>query len=188
MGVPLPTVAEQPIEGLCLVELVSNALGEDARGTFREAWQNQKMVDAGLPAFIPVQFNVAESRYGVIRGIHAEPWDKYIHITAGEVFGAWADLRVESPTFGKTVTMMLNSSNAVYVPRGVGNAYGVTAEHATYTYLVNEHWSPEATYQAVAFDDPDLAIAWPIPAAEQIVSAKDRATLKFKELFPKALF
>ncbi len=183
---PLPTVTEQTIAGLYLVGLVSNVLGEDARGTFREAWQNQKMTDGGLPEFKPVQYNVAESRYGVVRGIHAEPWDKYVHIVTGEVFGAWVDLRPDSPSFGQTVTATLDSSNAIYVPRGVGNSYAVTSEHAAYTYLVNEHWSPEATYQAVAYDDPDLAIEWPVPPAERIVSDKDRANPTFKGLFPNA--
>ena len=174
MAIPLPVVTEQPIQGLFKVGLVKNVLGEDARGTFQEAWQAEKMQAAGLPEFQPVQSNVAVSGHGVLRGVHAEPWDKFIHIADGSVFAAWVDLRPDSLTFKQQLQLELNSDVAMYVPRGVGNSYLVTSDRVIYTYLVNAHWQPNLTYTAVAYDDPELAINWPLPAHEMVISEKDQ--------------
>jgi dTDP-4-dehydrorhamnose 3,5-epimerase len=183
---PQPTVSKTTIPGLLKVDVVVNAGGDDPRGTFRESWQAEKMEAAGLPKFVPVQMNVAESTYGVIRGIHAEPWEKYIHLASGTGFAAIVDLRKDSPAFGRAASFELNDSVALYVPRGLGNSYAVTSERAAYTYLVNEHWRPDAKYPAVAYDDPDLGIEWPVPEPERIVSEKDRRNPSFAE-FKKAL-
>ena len=84
-------VAETGIVGLKVVDL---AVHGDSRGWFKENWQREKMVAAGLPDFGPVQNNISFNQaVGVTRGIHAEPWDKYISIATGAVFGAWVDLR-----------------------------------------------------------------------------------------------
>lgn len=181
--IPQPTVTETSIAGLYEIDLVLNVLGDDERGTFREAWQAEKMEAAGLPPFKPVQYNVAESKYGVIRGIHAEPWEKLIHVASGTVFAAITDFRKDSKTFGNVLTFELDSHRALFVPRGVGNSYAVTSQQCAYTYLVNEHWNPDATYDAVRHDDPDLAIQWPIPEPDRIVSEKDRTSPTFKEAF-----
>lgn len=174
MAIPLPTVTEQSIQGLFTVDLVKNVLGEDARGTFQEAWQAEKMQSAGLPDFRPVQSNVAVSGRGVMRGVHAEPWDKFIHIADGSVFAAWVDLRPDSPTFKQQLQLELNPDVAVYVPRGVGNSYLVTSDRVIYTYLVNVHWQPDLTYTAVAYDDPELGIEWPLETSEMVISEKDQ--------------
>ena len=176
-----PTVSETAIPGLLKVGVVVNA-GSDPRGNFREAWQAEKTQTAGLPEFTPVQMNVAESVYGVIRGIHAEPWEKYITIASGSVFAAIVDLRPDSAAFGTAETFELDRETALYVPRGLGNSYAVTSEHAAYTYLVNEHWRPDLKYPAVAYDDPDLAIDWPVPEADRIVSEKDQHNPSLAEL------
>lgn len=185
-NLPAPEVTELSIQSFYLVKLVSNVLGDDTRGTFREVWQAAKMTSLGLPEFKPVQFNVAESGHGVIRGIHAEPWEKYIYVSQGTIFGAWVDMRPESPSFRQTLSFELDNTQAVYVPRGVGNSYGVTSERVVYNYLTTEHWQPDVPYQGVAYDDPALGIDWPIPEDARVVSDKDRANPKFKELFPDA--
>jgi dTDP-4-dehydrorhamnose 3,5-epimerase len=173
-------VVPATIGGLALVEL---DVLEDERGSFREAYQQAKLKELGLETPLPVQMNVAESAYGVIRGIHAEPWDKYIHIVEGEVFAAIADFRKDSPTFGQVDTFDLKPSNALFVPEGLGNSYAVTSDKAMYTYLVPKHWSPDAKYHAVRYDDSDLGIEWPIPEEKRIVSEKDRQNPTFKEVF-----
>lgn len=172
------------IVGLALVELDTH---EDERGSFREAYHDTKLRDLGLSIPKPVQMNVAESIYGVIRGVHAEPWDKYIHVVSGQVFAAIADFRANGDTFGRVESFELNRGNALFVPEGLGNSYAVTTDRAIYTYLVPKHWSPDLTYPAVAFDDPDLAIDWPIPKDKQLVSDKDRANPSLKEAFPNAV-
>lgn len=185
-GLAHPEVAELGIKGFFHIKLVSNVLGDDARGTFREVWQTAKMTSHGLPEFQPVQFNVAESGYGVIRGIHAEPWEKYIYISSGTVFGAWVDMRTESTTFGQVLTLALDNTQAVFVPRGVGNSYAVTSERAIYNYLTTEHWQPDRAYASIRYDDPALGIDWPIAPGDRVVSDKDRQAPTHKELFPDA--
>ena len=68
----------------------------------------------------------------------------------------------------------MDTAVAVFVPRGVGNSYQVLEDATAYTYLVNEHWRPGIAYPALALDDPTVAIAWPIPLAEAIISEKDQ--------------
>ncbi|CDQ46948.1 sugar nucleotide-binding protein [Mycolicibacterium neoaurum] len=146
----------------------------DNRGWFKENWQRGKMVAAGLPDFGPVQNNVSfNEAAGTTRGIHAEPWDKLISVATGRIFGAWVDLR-EGPTFGAVHTAEIDPSRAVYVPRGVGNAFQTLEDGTAYIYLVNAHWRPDARYAPVHLADPTLAIAWPIPLANAELSEKDR--------------
>ena len=145
----------------------------DSRGWFKENWQREKMVAAGLPDLGPVQNNISfNDAVGTTRGIHAEPWDKFISLATGRIFGAWVDLR-EGPTFGSTFTAELDPSMAIFVPRGVGNSYQTLEPNTAYTYLVNEHWSPDATYTFLNLADPSVGIEWPIPLAEAALSDKD---------------
>ncbi len=76
------------------------------------------------------------------RGIHAEPWDKFISLATGEIFGAWVDLR-PGDSFGQVYTTRLDPSRAIYVPRGVGNSFQALEDGTAYSYLVNAHWSLE---------------------------------------------
>ena len=93
----------------------------DNRGWFKENWQREKMTALGLPDFGPVQNNMSfNDKVGTTRGIHAEPWDKFVSVGTGRVFGAWVDLR-EGPTFGETFTLELDPTRAIFVPKGVGN-------------------------------------------------------------------
>ena len=137
------SVAETGIGGLKVVDL---AVHGDSRGWFKENWQRAKMTALGIPDLRVVQNNVSynDSR-GVTRGIHAEPWDKFISVARGSVFGAWVDLREGSATYGKVYTTVLDPSKAIYVPRGVGNSFQALEDGTAYTYLVdvlqriNEH-------------------------------------------------
>ena len=133
------------------------------------------MLALGLPDFGPVQNNISfNARRGATRGIHAEPWDKFVSVAAGRVFAAWVDLR-EGETFGATFTTEIDPGVAVFVPRGVGNAYQALEDDTAYTYLVNDHWRPGQTYPALNLADETAAIPWPIPLAEAEISEKDQA-------------
>lgn len=159
-------VHSTPIEGLLLVEL---DVHEDNRGWFKENWQRSAMLQAGLPDFRPVQNNVSfNAQRGVTRGLHAEPWDKLVSTTTGSVQGGWCDLREGSVTFGQTHTITITPRTAVFVPRGVANGFQALEDATTYTYLVNDHWSPQAQYSNVTLD----LIDWPLAPTE--VSDKDR--------------
>lgn len=127
----------------------------------------------GLPSFTVVQNNFSYNiERGVTRGLHAEPWEKYISVANGSVFGAWVDLRT-GPTFGQIFTCEINPGTAIFVPRGVANGYQTLEQNVTYTYLVNAHWSPDAKYTFVNLFDPTLDIQWPIPREQAIISDKD---------------
>lgn len=95
-------------------------------------------------------------------------------IAVGRVFGAWVDLR-EGPGFGAVFTAELDPSRAIFVPRGVGNAFQTLEDGTGYTYLVNDHWSSDARYTHVNLADPDLKIPWPIPLRQAELSEKDRS-------------
>ncbi len=166
-----PSVETTPIPGMVVVRL---DVREDDRGWFKENWQREKMVALGLPDFGPVQNNVSfNASAGATRGIHAEPWDKFVSVGTGRVFGAWVDLRAGA-SFGAVFTVEITPWVAVFVPRGVGNAFQTLEDATCYTYLVNDHWRPGTTYPALALDDPTAAIRWPIPLADAEVSEKDR--------------
>ena len=167
------SVVETGIAGLRVVEL---AVHGDNRGWVKENWQRAKMTALGIPDLRVVQNNVSfNAMRGVTRGIHAEPWNKFISVTTGSVFGAWVDLRQGSDTFGRVYTTTLDPSRAIYVPRGVGNSFQALEDGTTYTYLVDAHWSAELkkTYTFVNLADPTLGIKWPIPLAEATISKAD---------------
>ena len=169
-------VVSTTIAGLFLVELDVHA---DGRGNFREAYRADRFADHPvLSAFRPVQQNISHSVHGVIRGIHAEPWDKFIHIAYGEVFSAIVDLRPDEPTFGSHETFRLDHTNALFVSRGLGNAFQVVSEVAAYSYLVNAHWDASVPYEAIAFDDAEIGIVWPV--ADRVVSEKDMKNPTFE--------
>ncbi|WP_308493246.1 bifunctional dTDP-4-dehydrorhamnose 3,5-epimerase family protein/NAD(P)-dependent oxidoreductase [Microbacterium terrisoli] len=173
--------ASTPIPGLVVWELPVHG---DSRGWFKENWQREKMTAAGLPDFGPVQNNISfNDAVGTTRGIHAEPWDKFVSVAAGRIFGAWVDLR-EGPTFGAVFTCELDPSRAIFVPRGVGNAYQTLEPDTAYAYLVNDHWSPDASYTFLNLADETAAIAWPIPLDRAELSAKDAAHPRLADVTP----
>ena len=168
-------ITETEIPGLLVLDLPVHG---DARGWFKENWQREKMTKGlGLPDLRWVQNNVSFNvSAGATRGIHAEPWNKFISVATGSVFGAWVDLRADSPAFGRVFTCTLDPSKAIFVPRGVGNSYQALEDGTAYTYLVDAHWSAELkkTYTFVNLADPDLGIEWPIPLDCCEISEADR--------------
>jgi len=174
-------VRDTSIPGFYIVNLVVNG---DNRGWFKENYQKEKMEALGLPEFEVVQDNFSyNQQVGVTRGLHAEPWEKFISVANGRVFGAWVDLR-KGETFGKALTLEINPGIAVFVPRGVANGYQTLEPSVTYTYLVNDHWSPEAEYTFVNLFDPELNIDWPIGEERAIISEKDAAHPLLKDVEP----
>lgn len=178
------SLTETEIPGFFIIDL---ELHGDNRGWFKENYQKQKLEALGLPGFTIVQNNFSfNAEKGVTRGLHAEPWEKYISVANGRIFGAWVDLRKGS-SFGKTLTLELGPNKAVFVPRGVANGYQTLEENVTYTYLVNAHWSPEASYTFVNLFDTSLGIEWPISKDKAIISDKDRSHPLLKDIKPMEL-
>jgi dTDP-4-dehydrorhamnose 3,5-epimerase len=168
------------IEGLLEIDI---SLIEDSRGWFQEKFQKQKLVAAGLPeSFVPVQQNISFNKeIGVTRGIHTEPWEKYVSLISGKAHAVFVELR-SGKDFGKKVAIELSPTKAVFVPRGVGNSFQTLEADTYYQYLVNEHWSTEGKYLAVNVADPDLSIDWPISLDKAIISDKDRNHPMLKDI------
>ena len=176
------TVTKTDLRGLYTIDLIVH---EDSRGSFREAYQAAKLEALGLPPLGPVQWNISDNvRPGIIRGIHAEPWDKFIHVIRGRAFAVIVDLRPESTTFGQHRSFELDCHKALYVSKGFGNAYQVLEPDTIYGYLVNAHWSADQKYPSIRFDDPDLKIVWPMVPNAEDVSDKDRKNPTLREVFP----
>jgi dTDP-4-dehydrorhamnose 3,5-epimerase len=174
-------VRKTEIPGMFVIDLV---LHGDNRGWFKENYQREKMEALGLPRFEIVQNNFSfNAEVGVTRGMHAEPWEKFISVANGRIFGAWVDLR-NGDHFGKVFTMEITPEVAIFVPRGVANGYQTLEKNITYTYLVNAHWSPESKYAAVNQFDPTLGIDWPINPDEAIVSEKDLNNPLLRDVTP----
>jgi dTDP-4-dehydrorhamnose 3,5-epimerase len=109
-----------------------------------------------------LQNNVSYSSQNVLRGLHAEPWDKYISVADnGRVLGAWVDLR-KGDTFGNVYQTEIDASVGIYVPRGVANGFQVLSENVAYSYLVNDYWALELKpkYAFVNYADATLGIEW----------------------------
>ncbi len=172
------------IPGLLIIDVT--IIG-DKRGWFQEKFHQQKLVNAGFPAdFKIVQQNVSfNQKVGVTRGIHAEPWNKYISVIAGEVFCAFVDLR-KGDNFGKVVTVTITPEKAVFLPKGCGNAFQTTKANTYYSYLVDDHWTREKYehYMFINANDPALSISWPTPLNKAIMSERDRNHPLLKDIQP----
>ncbi len=168
------TSQKTDIPGLLIFNVTSV---EDERGYYQEKFQKDKLVKAGLPEnFNIVQNSISFNKTsGIIRGFHAEPWDKYISTITGTVFAAYVDLR-KGDSFGKVVTIEINPSIAVFLPKGVANSFQTLTDNTYYLYSVNDFWSPELynKYLFVNLADPDINIKWPIPLKDSIMSERDK--------------
>jgi dTDP-4-dehydrorhamnose 3,5-epimerase len=172
------------IPGLIIFDI---AFPTDERGYFQEKFQKAKLVAAGLPGnFNVVQNNVSFNKErGVVRGFHAEPWDKYISVITGSTFCAYVDLR-QGSNFGKVVTVTLDNNKAVFLPRGVANSFQTLEDNTHYVYSTNDHWRADNydAYTFVNLADPQLAIAWPIDLSEATMSDRDKNHPLLKDIKP----
>jgi len=164
----------------------------DARGFFFESFNAKAFREAtGVTADL-VQDNHSKSARGVLRGLHyqiQQPQGKLVRVVSGEVYDVAVDLRRSSPTFGRWVGTHLSGDNKrqFWVPAGFGHGFIVLSETAEFLYKTTDYYSP-AHERAIVWNDPDLAIDWPLPEGlvEPLLSDKDRRASRFKdaELFP----
>lgn len=179
-----PLAARQVAEIPGMIEFDIPVHG-DNRGWFKENFQKEKMVPLGFPESFfaegKLQNNVSFSRQGVLRGLHAEPWDKYISVADnGQVLGAWVDLRA-GDSFGHVYQTVIDASKGIFVPRGVANGFQVLSETVSYSYLVNDYWALELKpkYAFVNYADPTLGIEWADVANAEVSEAdKNHPLLK----------
>ncbi len=148
----------------------------DARGFFVETWSEQRYIEAGISGRF-VQDNMSKSARHTLRGLHLQEPNgqgKLVSVVEGSVLDVAVDVRVGSPTFGQHVAVELSADDhrQLWVPSGFAHGFCVTSEHATFAYKCTDRYVPEHEL-GIAWDDPDLAIAW--PTREPILSGRDRS-------------
>lgn len=160
----------------------------DARGYFMETWHQERYAAAGIKLAF-VQDNLSRSAHGILRGLHLQhpnAQGKLVYVLEGEVFDVAVDVRVGSPNFGKWTGAHLSSEDhrQLWIPPGFAHGFCVTSETAMFAYKCTALYSV-ADELGVAWNDPALAISWPV--AEPRLSAKDAALPRLAELDPARL-
>jgi dTDP-4-dehydrorhamnose 3,5-epimerase len=176
-----------PIAGAVVIE--PKVLG-DERGFFMETWRADAFAAAGIAATFD-QDNHSRSVRGVLRGLHYQlpnPQGKLARVVVGAVFDVIVDLRRSSPSFGRWFGLEMSAENRlmIWAPVGVAHGFLTLSEHADFLYKCSGPYS-RADERAVRWDDPTLAIDWPLARGERpILSAKDAVapTLSEAVLFP----
>ena len=163
------------------VWIIQPKVYNDARGYFFEAWKKEEFEQhVGRVDFI--QDNESKSSYGVLRGLHYQKGDfsqaKLVRVIKGRVVDVAVDIRRNSPTFGKHVMVELSDENKrqFFIPRGFAHGFLVLSDEAVFTYKVDNPYAPQSE-ASIRFDDPDLAIQWPIDPKDVLTSAKDLSAL-----------
>jgi dTDP-4-dehydrorhamnose 3,5-epimerase len=161
----------------------------DERGAFCETFNLRAVIEAGLPE-VWAQDNSSLSKKNVLRGIHyqiTQPQGKLVRVTHGAVLDVAVDLRRSSSLFGKHVAVELSAETGemLWIPPGFGHAFLALTDPAGFAYKVTDYYSP-AGERTILWNDPDLAVPWPIDPSSVIVSDKDRAgsALKDADVFP----
>jgi dTDP-4-dehydrorhamnose 3,5-epimerase len=163
-----------PLPGVMVIE--PRAFG-DGRGFFMETWHAKKFAEAGIDVAFD-QDNQSRSAQGVLRGLHYQlpnPQGKLARVVAGAVFDVVADLRQGSPTFGQWFGLELSAENRrmLWAPAGVAHGFLTLSGSADFLYKCSGAYSP-ADERAVRWDDPTLAIDWPLaPGETPTLSARD---------------
>lgn len=176
-------VNETAISGLYMVTWPTHG---DDRGFFRQTYQVGEL-EAVLGREVRFrQGNHARSAPGVLRGFHTEPWDKCVYVARGAAMAAIADVRPDSPTFGEVASFHLGDPPGervrLFISQGLSNAYCAYGDvEVEYLYDVTVEYR-QVDKRAIAWDDPDLAVDWPV--SDPLVSAADRANPTLRERFP----
>lgn len=160
----------------------------DERGFFYESF-NQRQFEAAVGRQVTfVQDNHSRSAKHVLRGLHyqiQQPQGKLVRVAVGEVFDVAVDIRQNSATFGRWVGVVLSAENKkqLWVPEGFAHGFVVLSDVAEFLYKTTDYWYPEFE-RSIVWNDPDLAIAWPMDAAP-VLAAKDAdgRLLRNAELF-----
>ena len=164
----------------------------DERGFFAELGHTYKIEDIIGTPFKVAQINHSRSLANVVRGLHAEGWNKLVIVTSGVAFSALADVRPESPTFSKVVTATMGPDDgglkgAWFIKSGIANSVCSVKAPVDYLYFVDKLYKdrdPKGD-QAISLFDPDLKIDWPTPKEKMIISERDRNSVTLREKFPE---
>lgn len=166
---------ECDIPGPLIIE--PKAFGDD-RGFFLESWNQAVFADAGLDLTF-VQDNHSRSSRGVLRGLHYQdpnPQGKLVRVANGRVFDVAVDIRRSSKTFGRWIGVELSAANQrmLWVPPGFAHGFLTLEDQTDFLYKCTDFYQPTAEH-CVRWDDPELAIDWPLEGLTPELSAKDQA-------------
>lgn len=171
------------------VLVLTSPIYRDSRGEFCETFNLRKIADAGLPTSW-LQDNFSLSKKHVLRGIHyqiTQPQGKLVRVTYGAALDVAVDLRRTSPTFARHVAIELSAETGemLWIPVGFGHAFLALTDEVGFAYKVTDYYHP-AGERTILWNDPELAIPWPIDTKLAIVSDKDQggSLLRDAELFP----
>jgi dTDP-4-dehydrorhamnose 3,5-epimerase len=156
------------------VKIFEPTVFSDTRGCFLETWKKKEYEAAGIDLNF-VQDNVSASQKNVLRGLHYQyphQQAKLVQVLVGEVFDTAVDIRLGSPTFGKSITVELSETNhrQLYIPVGFAHGFCVTSDRAIFSYKCTAYYD-SASEGGIIWNDPDLNINWPIDKPE--LSEKD---------------
>jgi dTDP-4-dehydrorhamnose 3,5-epimerase len=171
-----------PLPGVLLIE---PAVFGDERGFFLESWNARTFADAGLNLQF-VQDNHSKSGRGILRGLHYQiehTQGKLVRVTRGEVFDVAVDIRGDSPTLGQWYGVQLSGENKrmLWIPPGFAHGFYVLSAEAEFLYKCTDFHHPQSEV-SIRWDDPDLAIDWPLIGSEvPLLSAKDAAGINFRD-------
>lgn len=177
---------ETDLKGVYIIE---PRVFADARGYFFEAWK-QTEFEAHVGPVKFIQDNESMSSYGVVRGLHYQKGDlsqaKLVRVISGRVVDVAVDIRRSSPTFGRHIMVELSGDNKrqLFIPRGFAHGFAVLSPEAVFTYKVDNPYAPQQE-AGIRWDDPELAIQWPIDPKDVLTSDKDlrQPLLRDAELF-----
>ena len=162
----------------------------DERGFFYESFNARRFAEATGVNREFVQDNHSRSARGVLRGLHyqlQQAQGKLVRVSAGEVYDVAVDVRRSSPNFGKWVGVHLSAENKrqLWVPEGFAHGFLVLSEYAEFLYKTTDYYAP-AHERCIRWDDPQLAIDWPLDGLTPQLSAKDQQGLSLQdaETFP----
>jgi dTDP-4-dehydrorhamnose 3,5-epimerase len=177
-------VQQSPLAG---VKILTPKKFGDHRGFFSEVYNEAALREAGVSFHIVQDNHSLSATAGTIRGLHFQipprAQAKLIRVVRGRIFDVAVDLRRSSPTFGRHFAAELSAENwaQLYVPIGFAHGFCTLSGDAEVLYKVSDFYSPEHD-RGLAWDDPDLEIAWPIAGLTPVLSEKDRAWPRLRDL------
>jgi dTDP-4-dehydrorhamnose 3,5-epimerase len=173
-----PHFYRTPLKGLFYFQAKKHA---DQRGFFSEIIKLPELEQVVGFEFQPKQVNYAQSKTNVVRGLHAEGWNKLVTVVSGQIFSAIADIRPHSETYKQTVNFKLsydenqNFGNGLFISQGLANSICVLQGPVRYLYLVDELYENRHKKDdlSISIFDPELDINWPLAREEMILSKRD---------------
>lgn len=158
----------------------------DARGWFTESYSRRRLAELGIDIEFVQDNHSFSATKGTLRGLHFQSpphvQAKLVRCIAGVIWDVAVDLRAGSPTYGKWVAAELTASGGeqLYVPAGFGHGFVTLTENAEVAYKASGYYAPECD-GGVVWDDPDIAIDWPLSGQQPVLSDKDRALPRLKD-------